>query len=384
MKLETADGTLLDMNPAGLAILEVTNRDQVIGKSIYRVIDPEHHAAYRAHAEAVFRGEKRTLEFRMRTRKGNWRWLDTHAVPMRDANGQVVALLGITRDITDRKLAEEKLLQRQMELAHVCRLANLGEMASGLAHEVNQPLCAISTYAEAVARTLKAGGTVPDTACERLQHICSQADRAGMIIRGLRDLVAKKPIEPQAVSVNSLVREVLELLQSEFAAMVVTVRRELADALPLAIADSIHVQQVVLNLARNAAEAMSQNRGSKELIIRTRADCHGRIEVSVQDNGPGVSEADLGKVFSPFYTTKENGIGMGLSISRSIIEAHNGQISVTNNASGGACFSFTLPALVDDRKSCDKTLLRDQRKEASAGNWQIGRRGRAVSAGARL
>ncbi len=374
VKLENADGTLLDMNPAGLAILEVTNRDQVIGKSIYRVIDPEHHAAYRAHSEAVFRGEKRTLEFRMKTSKGNWCWLDTHAVPMRDANGEVVALLGITRDVTARKQTDEKLLQRQMELAHVCRLATLGEMASGLAHELNQPLCAISTYAEAVARTLKAGGTVPETACERLQHISTQAERAGMIIRGLRNLVAKKPIEPQVVSVNDLIGNVLELLQPEFAARSITVRRELADPTPLALADPIHIEQVVLNLARNATEAMSQSRGPRELVIRAGADDHGSIEITVQDNGPGVSETDMAQVFSPFYTTKENGIGMGLSISRSIIEAHNGHIAVSNNPDGGACLSFTLPAFAGPRTIHNKSALQERRRETPVSYRQARKR----------
>ena len=374
VKLETADGTLLDMNPAGLAILEVTNRDRVVGKSIYRVIDPEHHAAYRAHSEAVFRGEKSTLEFRMVTSKGNWCWLETHAVPMRDGSGEVVALLGITRDVTARKQAEEKLLQRQMELAHVCRLANLNEMASGLAHELNQPLCAISTYAEAVARTLKTGDTVPKTACERLQHISAQAERAGMIIRGLRNLVAKKPMEPQAVSVNHLIRDVMELLQPEFTAKSVSVRHELADALPLALVDPIHFEQVILNLARNAADAMSHNRGPKELFIRTRGEDHRCIEISVHDNGPGVSETDIGKVFSAFYTTKENGIGMGLSISRSIIEAHNGRIGVSNNATGGACFNFTLPALASTRRSDDKAPSQECQQVVPARYRHAGKR----------
>jgi PAS domain S-box-containing protein len=364
VKLEAPDGTLLDMNPAGLAILEVKDRDHVVGKSIYRVIAPDHHAAYRAHAEAVFRGEKRTLEFQMVTSKGNWRWLETHAVPMRDNSGGVVALLGITRDVTARKQAEEKLLQRQIELAHVCRLANLGEMASGLAHELNQPLCAISTYAEAVSRTLKAGRSVPETACEQLQHISAQADRAGMIIRRLRDMVAKKPIQTQTVSVNHLIRDAIELLQPELTAKSVLVRCELPDALPLALADSIHVEQVVLNLARNAAEAMSQNPAPRELLIRTRVDGDGCIEVAVQDSGPGVSEAVIEQVFAPFFTTKENGIGMGLSISRSIIEAHMGRIWVKNNASVGACFSFTLPASVNARKNNGKIRLQDQRQGA--------------------
>lgn len=344
VKLEAPDGTLLDMNPAGLAILEATERDQVVGKSVYRVIAPDYHAAYHAHAERVFRGEKSTLEFQMITTRGNRRWLETHAVPMLDNRGQVVALLGITRDVTARKQAEEKLRQRQMELAHVCRLTNLGEMASGLAHELNQPLCAISTYADAVARMLKSGALVPETACETLERISAQAERAGMIIRRLRDLVAKKQPEPQAVSVNHLILDVIELLQPEFTARSVTVRRELTDMLPLAMADPIQVEQVVLNLARNAAEAMFQDPVPRELVIRTRVDGDGCIEVAVQDSGPGVSEAVMEQVFSPFFTTKENGIGMGLSISRSIIEAHGGRLWLAATETPGACFIFTLPA----------------------------------------
>lgn len=358
VKLEAPDGTLLDMNPAGLAILEAAERDQVVGKSVYRVIAPDYHAAYRAHAERVFRGEKSALEFQMVTMRGNRRWLETHAVPMRDNKGGVAALLGITRDITARKQTEEKLLQRQMELAHMCRLTNLGEMASGLAHELNQPLCAISTYADAVARTLKSGASATEAACETLERISAQAERAGMIIRRLRDLVAKKQPEPQAVSVNHLILDVIELLQPEFTARSVTVRRELMAALPLAMADPIQIEQVVLNLARNAAEAMSQDPVPRELIIRTRVDGEGCIEVAVRDSGPGVPDTAMEQVFSPFFTTKENGIGMGLSISRSIIEAHGGRIWVANNSDGGACFGFTVPAWAGMSKNREKTVHR--------------------------
>lgn len=169
------------------------------------------------------------------------------------------------------------------------------------------------------------------------------------------------------MSVNHLIRDVIELLQPEFTAKLVTVRSELTDALPSALADPIHVEQVVLNLARNAAEAMSQTPVPRELIIRTRVDDDGYIEVAVQDNGPRLSEAVMRQVFSPFFTTKENGIDMGLSISRSIIEAHDGRIDARNNPCGGACFSFTLPASVNMQNNYDKPQLHDRRRDTPPG-----------------
>ncbi|MGN2393192.1 PAS domain-containing protein [Pelomicrobium sp. G1] len=344
VKLEARDGVLLDINLTGVAMLDAQSREQAIGQSVYEFVAPEFREAYRAHAERVFLGERSVLEFQVITLKGRRRWFETHAVPLRDPDGRVIALLGVTRDVTERKQTEEKLRQRQMELAHVCRLTTMGEMASGLAHELNQPLCAISTYADAVRRMLEASGAAHEKAFETLQQISAQAERAGMIIRRLRDMVAKKQPKHEPVDINDLVAGVVELAQPLLREREVTVAWGLGANLPPAVADPVEIEQVVMNLIRNAVEAMGEVNGARVLTIRTRNGPDQSIEVVVHDTGPGVPEVLADQVFSPFFTTKARGLGIGLSISRSIIEAHNGRIWADNESGTGASFHFTLPA----------------------------------------
>jgi two-component system sensor kinase FixL len=345
VKLETRDGLLLDINLSGLAMLDAVSREQVVGQTVYDFVAPEFHEAYRAHAERVFLGERSVLEFQAITLEGRRRWFETHAVPLRGADGQIAALLGVTRDTTERKQTEEKLRQRQMELAHVCRLTTMGEMASGLAHELNQPLCAVSTYADAARRMLESSGVAHEKAFETLQQISLQAERAGMIIRRIRDLVAKKQPKHEPININDLVTVVVELAQPLLTEREVTVAWDLEANLPLAAADPVEIEQVVMNLVRNAVEAMAEISGRRVLTVRTRYGADHNIEVIVQDTGPGVPEVLADQIFSPFFTTKVRGLGIGLSISRSIIEAHNGRIWADNESGMGASFHFTLPAL---------------------------------------
>jgi len=250
---------------------------------------------------------------------------------------------GIIRDNSDRRMSEESTRLRLNELAHATRLLELGEMTSGIAHEVNQPLAAIVTFAEACLRMLKSGTADPQVLREALEQIAAQGERAGTIIHSLRQLSRKGATGVVAVDLNATVREVLNLTAHEARRNNVRVRLELEESLPPLPADKIQIEQVLLNLTRNAIEAMDETPpGRAELSISTRRNDSDEAEVSVRDSGKGLPAADADRVFETFYSTKSHGVGVGLSISRSIIEAHGGRLWASTNARGGTSFCFTL------------------------------------------
>lgn len=252
---------------------------------------------------------------------------------------------GIVRDISDRLRAEEEARLRLHEVAHAARLLELGEMTSGIAHEVNQPLAAIVSFAEACLRMLKAGTADLGVFEGALEQIATQGARAGTIIHSLRQLSRKGEADFECVDINAMVRDVLALIGHEVRRWRVQVRTELTDALPEVRANRVQIEQVMLNLARNAIEALqdceAQNR---TLSIGTTAAPDGVVEVTVSDNGKGLPAEGSDRVFETFYTTKADGMGVGLSISRSIMEAHGGRLWATPNPSGGTVFHFTLRA----------------------------------------
>lgn len=346
MKLQSANGTVLEINPAGLALLEADSPGDVIDKPIYLFVAAEHRAAYRANVQRVFAGESVVYEFRLVTLKGRSCWMETHAAPLRDAHGGIYALLAITRDITDRRLAEERMRRHQTELARVARLATMGEMATALAHELNQPLSAIAAFARGCTRRLRAGTTPPEQMLEALDAIGEQAERAGDVIRHVRDFVRKREPELGAVDLNQVVRSVVQFADIEARQHETLVNAQVAPALPLVAADAIMIEQVIGNLVRNAIDAMAEAHSARrEITIRTAPAVQGQaVDVAVQDTGPGLDPRVAGQVFDPFFTTKPEGVGMGLSISRSIVESHGGRIRVDSIPGEGCCFSFTLPA----------------------------------------
>ncbi|MGH8672043.1 MAG: ATP-binding protein [Burkholderiales bacterium] len=347
VKLQAADGTVLEMNPAGLALVDADRPEDMIGKSVYQMIAPEHCASYEAFTRSIFAGKSGSIEFQLVSLKGRSRWMESHAVPLRDAKGEIVALLAVTRDITDRKQADEETRRHQAELAHVMRLTTMGEMATGIAHELNQPLTAIANYTQGCIRRLCSGSDTAEL-LDAMRHVASQAERAGEIIRRIKNFVRKKEPNVTVVDVNAAIREVCALAQPECREHGITVRLELAEPLLPTKADKIEIQQVILNLARNGVEAMSGSCSeAMELSLSTRMVDGGMIEVAVRDSGPGIPEENLGQVFNQFFTTKPNGMGIGLSISRSIVESHRGRLWVDRNNAQGATLRFTLPAVTD-------------------------------------
>jgi C4-dicarboxylate-specific signal transduction histidine kinase len=257
--------------------------------------------------------------------------------------------------MTDRKRAEERLraseqrfVDAQMELAHVTRITTLGELAASIAHEVNQPLAAVVANAGASLRWLRRATPDLDEACRSVEWIINDGNRASEVIRRVRALANKTEIEKVPLDVNEIIREVITLVQRELIGHRVSLQMELAPALPPVLGDRVQLQQVIINLVMNGAEAMqSVTDRPRELVIRSCQDDTRQVLVGVTDCGVGISAGNADRLFDAFFTTKSGGMGMGLSICRSIMEAHDGRLWATANAPRGATFQFTLPVNAD-------------------------------------
>ena len=250
---------------------------------------------------------------------------------------------GFIRDISERKQAQRAIQNAQAELARVSRLTTMGELAASIAHEVNQPLTAVNNNSNACLRLLANQNLPPDVLRRALEEIVSDGTRASAIIARIRAFIKKAPAEKNRLDVNEVVREVLAMMGHGFEENRIVVQSELAEALPLLLGDRVQLQQVLLNLTMNGVEAMTAIIDRPRLLrVQSRIDESGEVLIAVRDSGTGLGlEAD--RVFSPFFTTKANGMGMGLSISRSLIEGHGGRLWATPNDPHGAVFSFTLP-----------------------------------------
>jgi two-component system, NtrC family, sensor kinase len=264
----------------------------------------------------------------------------------------VAANAALQHEIAERQRAEEA------ELTHALRLGTLGELASGLAHELNQPLGAISNYSHASLRRLESAGGAPDLR-ETLQEICTQSQRAAEIIRHLGDLVRKEAPERVSVDVSAAVRAVARLLQADAARAGVRVVLELEETIPPVLANQVQVEQVLLNLMRNGIESIAGAEcPERVLTVKANARDGAMVEISVCDTGPGVPETIRPRLFESFITSKQHGMGVGLSISHTIVQRHGGRLWLEPRRERGACFRFTLPARVEwgGVREADKTL----------------------------
>ncbi len=291
---------------------------------------------------AVTTRKPQTTEYRLTLPAGTHNMVVTY-VPLFDEQGAIQEVLGIAHDITERKRSEEQTQQQQAELAHLSRLSIAGEMAAGLSHELNQPLSAITTYTGACLQLLRSGTTDPDRLVNLLDKVANQGMRAGEIIRHLRAFLCKKPFQKAPVDLNRLVREVTRLADPEARRHGTRLQLDLADSLSLVSGDGIQLQQVILNLVRNGIEAMNATpAGERKLTLRTAPAGRDAVEVAVADTGPGLAAEAMDKLFQPFFTTKPTGMGLGLSLSKSIAEAHGGKLWVTPNLHRGVTFHFTV------------------------------------------
>jgi two-component system sensor kinase FixL len=252
-------------------------------------------------------------------------------------------------DCTARKRAEAEAVRHRTEAAHAARAATLGELAAGLAHELNQPLGAILTNVQAARRLVRLVPPQTDLLSEILDDVAADDLRASEIIRRMRALLRKGELDFQPVDVNEITHDVLRLVASDAILRQVRVMPQFEPDLPGVVGDRVQLQQVILNLVVNAMEAMaSVPMERRRLVVRTSHPKPMLIQVAVQDQGPGFSPDVLRRMYDPFFSTKPDGLGMGLSISRSIIDAHGGRVRAFNNPAGGAIVSFTLPVYLAD------------------------------------
>ncbi len=256
-----------------------------------------------------------------------------------------IAVIMAVRDVTVLRAAQARERRHQAELAHVLRRVTMNEMASSVAHELNQPLTAIANYARGLIRRVTVAGSVDPSLAEVFEKLAEQSERAGQIIRRMRRFVQKGETQRTRTGINDIVLEVERLMRAELSDRGVTLRLDLAGALPAVIADSIQLEQVVLNLLRNGCDAVcGADSGERAVTISTSTAPNGWVEVAVSDSGVGLTPAAHRGMFEPFFTTKPRGLGMGLSISRSIIEAHGGRLWGAPNEGAGATFRFCIPA----------------------------------------
>jgi PAS domain S-box-containing protein len=321
-----------------------------LGKTRWEVphLEPDEEA-WRRHRETLDAHLPfRDFELARPTPDGGKRYVSVSGMPVFNEAGQFTGYRGVGRLITERKRAEETLRMMQMELAHANRVASMGQLTGSIAHEVNQPITATVTNAKAVLRWLDAEPPNLAEARQALSRIVKDGERAGAIVHRIRTMSKKAPSHVGPVEINAAIREVIELIRSEATKSAVTVRTDLAEGLPPIDGDRIGLQQVILNLILNAIEAMAEMRdGSRDLLLRTERTEAGHVLVAVRDSGPGLLPGPLEHLFDAFYTTKPNGLGLGLSICRSIVEAHGGRLWACANLPRGASFQFTVPPRPD-------------------------------------
>ena len=258
-------------------------------------------------------------------------------------------MIGTSQDITDRKDAEQRQQRHEAELAHVARIATMGEMAASLAHELNQPLQAVITYADGSIMRLAKQPDKDEQLVSTLEQISHEANAHGQIIRRIRGFVEKRQPQVSEVLVNELVDDCIRLNHGELERRRIHVVMELGHDLPPLRGDPVQVEQVILNLVRNAMESMDETPDdSRTLSVRSSRDGECAVQVNVCDHGKGIGNEPLEKLFEPFFTTKPEGMGMGLTISRSIVQAHEGRLWASVNGEGGCTFHFTLPAARKD------------------------------------
>jgi PAS domain S-box-containing protein len=272
------------------------------------------------------------------------RYLAVTYSPLRPASERVDAVLVISRDLTEHMLASEGMREAQRELAHANRLATMGQLTASIAHEVNQPIAATVTNAQAALRWLDARPPDLDETRQAVARVVNDGIRAGEVVGRIRALIEKVPARTDRFDIKDAITDVVALTRSELSSNGVSLQTRFAQGLPPIQGDRVQLQQVILNLIVNAIEAMSGvSKGARELSISTEMDALNGALVAVRDSGPGLDPASLEHLFDAFYTTKSNGMGMGLSICHSIIEAHGGRIWAEANVPQGATFQFTLP-----------------------------------------
>ena len=337
-------GYFLRLNPAWEKVLGYPH-EELVGTRFFDLVHPDDLAAtLEALSKNISQQKLVHFENRYRAKDGNYRWLEWTSAP----EGNLI--YAVARDLTERLKAQADDQQRREELAHVSRIAMMGELTASLAHEINQPLTAILSNAQAAQRFLSQ--TPPDIGEVRqiLDDIVRDNKRASEVIRRARALVRKEKPRQEPLDLNELIQQTVDLIRGDSLLQGLTIGTDLSPELVAIYGDGIQLQQVILNLIFNGASAMrNAPLTQRKITVRTAMADHRTVKVSVTDFGVGIDENHIERLFEPFYTTKSEGLGMGLSISRTIVKAHGGTLEASNNKEGGATFAFTLSAYLGDR-----------------------------------
>jgi PAS domain S-box-containing protein len=327
--------------------------EALLGSGWQSIVHPDDRSRYMAKWRAALAaGEPVEIEARIWTAQRDYRWLLVRNVPLRDGHGGIIKWYGTGIDIEDRKRAEDALRKAQADLAHANRVTTMGELSASLAHEINQPISGAITNASTCLRRLDREQPDLEGARAATSKVIRDANRAAEIINRVRVFFRKGVVTKERLDVNEVIREMEILLHNEATQHSVSVQTKLAANLPLIVADRVQLQQVLMNLMINGIDAMKTVDGPRQLTLGTKNDSNQELLVSVEDTGIGLPPNQAGQIFNAFFTTKEHGTGMGLRISRTIIEAHWGRLWATENYPRGASFHFTL-AVSSDAASLD-------------------------------
>ncbi len=347
---------------ANRAFCRRTTHTDVIGKTDFHFLDMDTAAKLQAVARDIAANRTtHNMEISVPTPQGIRKIVTVH-FPVVDGKDEVVGIGGIGTDITEMETARDAAQNLRSELAHVLRVRTAGEMATSFAHELNQPLTAIKNYVTGMTRRLRSGGAKPEDMTRVLEIVGEQAQRAGDIVRGIRKLVQRESAEFEECNVNGAIQDVVTLIANEAIHCDVQIETDLADDLPSVPANTIQIQQTILNLARNAMEAMERgqsDRTRRQLTIGSDRTDEDTIRVSVADTGPGIPETAGSNIFKPFFSTSKQGMGMGLPICRTIVETHGGKIWFQSRPDKGTTFHFTLPVHLSPADRSDEPAFAD-------------------------
>ena len=320
---------------------EFTNNPHLVDE----VILPEDQEVWRKHNIEVQTAHKPVeVQFRIKRKDGCVRWIEHICQPVKDTDGEFMGFRASNRDITGRRQVEEEANRLRSEYLHIARVSAMGELTASLAHELKQPLAATRSNAQAAQRFLANEKPDLDELSEILADIIKDNRRADEVIGRLRTLMRKSELQIAELNINNVIQEIFPLIRSYEIMRNISLEFELDDKIPSVAGDRVQLQQVILNLIMNSSEALENIAGDiRRIVIRTSQKNHNNVTVAIRDNGIGIDEQSLDSLFEPFYTTKQEGMGMGLPISRSIIEAHGGNLWAENNPDRGATFYFTIP-----------------------------------------
>lgn len=313
-----------------------------------RIVHPDDREYVDKCWKAALNGEHYDIEHRIMV-GGEVKWVRETAQVEFNKKGKAISGVGNAHDITERKRREENLRRLQEELTHVSRVTTMGELTAALAHELNQPLMAIISNAQAAQRFLRKKDPDLNEIADILSDIIKDDKRASDVINKLKSLLRKSELEFTTLNINEVIKEVISLIHSDLVIKNISLNSELNEKIPFVSGDRVQLQQVILNLILNSFEAMKEA-DSKKLCIRTAQENDKFIVVSLEDTGIGIDEKSMARLFEPFYTTKKEGMGMGLTINKAIIEFHGGTIRTKNNPDKGSSFCFTLPISKESSK----------------------------------